>query len=148
MLKDVQCEHHWLHDTHQADSPILAKRVPALHCQWFCNSFCYLCIRLIHLSRNRGHRNQSFHKSPQKEIAWCEIWRNRTEWDLNELNTQITEAVATIDNAMLGRVWQELDYRLDVCCVTNGAHIEHLSTFYVKIEVTSFLNLPDVFLYP
>ena len=34
MFKDVQCEHHWSHDTHQADSPILAKRVPALHCQW------------------------------------------------------------------------------------------------------------------
>ena len=84
----------------------------------------------------------------QKEITWCAIWRNRIVSDLNELNTQITEAAATIDNAMLGRVWQELDYRLAVCCVTNDAHIEHLSTFYVKIEITSFLNLPDVFLYP
>ena len=46
--------------------------------------------------------------------------------DVDELKAQITEAVATIDNAMLGRVWQELDYRLDVCRVTNGAHIEHL----------------------
>ena len=34
MFKDVKCEHHWSHDTHQADSPILAKRIPALHCQW------------------------------------------------------------------------------------------------------------------
>ena len=34
MFKDVQYEHNWSHDTHQADSPILAKRVPALHCQW------------------------------------------------------------------------------------------------------------------
>ena len=24
------------------------------------------------------------------------------------------------------KVWEELDYRLDVCRVTNGAHIEHL----------------------
>ena len=39
--------------------------------------------------------------------------------------TQTTEAVATIDNAKLGRVRQELDYRLDVCSVTNVAHIEH-----------------------
>jgi len=23
-------------------------------------------------------------------------------------------------------VWQELEYRIDVCCVTRGAHIEHL----------------------
>jgi len=27
---------------------------------------------------------------------------------------------------MLTRVWQELEYRIDVCHVTRGAHIEHL----------------------
>ena len=27
---------------------------------------------------------------------------------------------------MLTRVWQELDYRIDVWRVTHGAHIEHL----------------------
>jgi len=27
---------------------------------------------------------------------------------------------------MLKRVWQELEYRIDVCRVTSGAHIEHL----------------------
>ena len=27
---------------------------------------------------------------------------------------------------MLTRVWQELEYRIDVCRVTHGAHIEHL----------------------
>ena len=32
MFKDVQCEHHWSHDTHQADCLILAQRVHALHC--------------------------------------------------------------------------------------------------------------------
>ena len=46
--------------------------------------------------------------------------------DVDELKAPITEAVATIDNAMLGRVWQEWEYRLVVCRVTNGAHIEHL----------------------
>ena len=29
-------------------------------------------------------------------------------------------------NALLGRVWQEMYYRLDLCRITNGAHIEHL----------------------
>ena len=38
--------------------------------------------------------------------------------DVDKLKARITEAVATIDNAMLGRIWQELDYRLDVCRVT------------------------------
>ena len=27
---------------------------------------------------------------------------------------------------MLTRVWQQFEYRIDVCHVTNGAHIEHL----------------------
>ena len=27
---------------------------------------------------------------------------------------------------MLTRVWQELEYRIDVCRVTRGAHIEHI----------------------
>ena len=30
MFKDVQCEHRQSHGTHQADSPILTKRVSAL----------------------------------------------------------------------------------------------------------------------
>ena len=28
--------------------------------------------------------------------------------------------------AMLTRVWQQLEYRIDVCRVTRGAHIENL----------------------
>jgi hypothetical protein len=36
------------------------------------------------------------------------------------------EAVAAIDHQMLQRVWQELDYRTDICHVTKGRHIEHL----------------------
>ena len=27
---------------------------------------------------------------------------------------------------VLTRVWQQLEYRIDVCRVTRGAHIEHL----------------------
>jgi hypothetical protein len=34
--------------------------------------------------------------------------------------------VKNIDAPMLRRVWQELEYRIDVCRVTRGAHIEHL----------------------
>jgi hypothetical protein len=36
------------------------------------------------------------------------------------------EAVADIDSEMLQHVWQELDYRIDVCHVTKGGYIEHL----------------------
>jgi hypothetical protein len=43
-----------------------------------------------------------------------------------DLKNRIEAAVATITPDLLIRVWQELDYRLDVCYVTKGAHIEHL----------------------
>jgi hypothetical protein len=35
-------------------------------------------------------------------------------------------AAKNIDAPMLMRVWKELKYRIDVCRVTRGAHIEHL----------------------
>jgi len=46
--------------------------------------------------------------------------------DLADLKAQIIAAVKNIDTPMLTRVWQELEYRIDVCRVTRGAHIEHL----------------------
>jgi hypothetical protein len=45
--------------------------------------------------------------------------------DLPQLLQRIVEAVTAIDRQMLQRVWQELDYRIDICRVTKGGHIEH-----------------------
>jgi hypothetical protein len=45
--------------------------------------------------------------------------------DLAELKARIIAAVKNIGALMLTRVWQELEYRIDVCRVTRGAHIEH-----------------------
>ena len=44
--------------------------------------------------------------------------------DLFHLKTRIADAINTVTPAMLGRVWQDLEYRLDVCRATNGSHIE------------------------
>jgi len=46
--------------------------------------------------------------------------------DLPQLRQRIMEAAAAIDRQMLQRVSQELDYRIDICRVTKGAHIEQL----------------------
>jgi len=43
-----------------------------------------------------------------------------------ELKVQIRTAIETITADMLQTVWNELDFRVDVCRITNGAHIEHL----------------------
>ena len=45
---------------------------------------------------------------------------------LKELRDRITHALQTITAHMLHRVWDEFDYRVDVCRVTQGAHIEGL----------------------
>jgi len=46
--------------------------------------------------------------------------------DLANLKARIIAAVKNIHVPMLTRVWQELEYRIDVCRVTRGAHIKHL----------------------
>jgi hypothetical protein len=45
--------------------------------------------------------------------------------DLADLKAQIIAAVKNIDVPMLTRVWLEFEYRIDLCRVTRGAHIEH-----------------------
>jgi hypothetical protein len=46
--------------------------------------------------------------------------------DLADLQARIISVMKNIDACMLTRVWQELEYRIDVCRVTRDAHIEHL----------------------
>ena len=46
--------------------------------------------------------------------------------DLPQLRQRIVQTVAAIDRQTLQRLWQELDYRIDICRVTKGGNIEHL----------------------
>jgi len=43
-----------------------------------------------------------------------------------ELKVRIRTAIEIVTADMLQTVWNELYYRVDVCRITNGAHIEHL----------------------
>ena len=43
-----------------------------------------------------------------------------------ELKVRIRTTNETNTADMLQTVWNELDYRVDVCRITKGAHIEHL----------------------
>jgi len=60
--------------------------------------------------------------------------------DLADLKAWIIAAVKNIDAPMLTRVWQELEYPIDVCHVTSDAHIEHLQ-LSKKIFFSVFLWL-------
>jgi len=43
-----------------------------------------------------------------------------------ELKVRIRTATENFTADILITVWNELDYRVDVCRITKGAHIEHL----------------------
>jgi hypothetical protein len=43
-----------------------------------------------------------------------------------ELKLRIRTAIETIAADMLQKVWNELDYRVGVCRITKGAHVEHM----------------------
>jgi hypothetical protein len=55
---------------------------------------------------------------------------------------RIIAALENIDAPMLTRVWQELEYRINVCRVTRGVQIEHLwlskRTFSVFLWLRTF----------
>jgi hypothetical protein len=40
------------------------------------------------------------------------------------MKVRIREAVKCVSPEMLDEVWQELDYRINTCSATRGAHIE------------------------
>jgi hypothetical protein len=43
--------------------------------------------------------------------------------NIDEFKLRITAAIEIFDRNMLEREWDDLDHRLDICRVTNGAHI-------------------------
>ncbi|GBM08565.1 hypothetical protein AVEN_69780-1 [Araneus ventricosus] len=44
--------------------------------------------------------------------------------DISDLKSRIIAAIKTVTPQILHNTWREIDYRLDVCRATNGAHIE------------------------
>jgi hypothetical protein len=45
---------------------------------------------------------------------------------VRDLNQRITTHVASADEGILRCVWNELDYRIDICRVKKGSFVEHL----------------------
>ena len=76
------------------------------------------------------HKHFVLHVTP-KDLTPCDyfLWgyvKNKVFvppqlMSIPDLKNRITAAVETITPDLLSRVWQKLDYRLDVCRVTKGA---------------------------
>ena len=58
-----------------------------------------------------------------------------------ELKVRIRTAIETITADMLRTVWNELDYRVDVCWITKGAHIWAPVRYVTKTWGVALLNL-------
>jgi len=70
------------------------------------------------------------HATPCDSFLWGyvkdQVYVPPLSASIPELKVRIRAATATIPADMLQTVWNELDYRVDVCRITKGAHIEHL----------------------
>ena len=83
----------------------------------------------------------------------CKVRKVPLPHDLADLKPRIIAAVKNIDAPILTRVRQELEYRIDVCRVTRGAHIEHLQlskqiSFSFPVAVNNSIKVgPLVFLF-
>ncbi|KAJ4426607.1 hypothetical protein ANN_26405 [Periplaneta americana] len=74
-----------------------------------------------------GSLSQAGNQTPVRWVRERTRYHETTAVDpLEELKTRIREAAATVTEDMLKRVWEEFDYRLDICRVTRGSHIESL----------------------
>jgi len=78
------------------------------------------CVLEYHTSKSVVTVQRAF------RAKYAEVFLPPLPRDLADLKARIIAAVKNIDAPMLTRVWQELEYRIDVCRVSCGAHIEHL----------------------
>jgi hypothetical protein len=46
--------------------------------------------------------------------------------DLQEIRDRVVNTIALVDANFLDKLWDKLEYRLDVCRIIGGSNIEHL----------------------
>jgi len=61
--------------------------------------------------------------SPVHNVLKDVVYRRKFR-DVADLRQRIIEAVELITPHFLIKTWQELEYRLEICRATTGAHIE------------------------
>ena len=62
---------------------------------------------------------------------------------MKDLRFCVTETIVLVDGPILQRIWLEIEYRINVCRVTQGARIEHLRFTYsygpnVSLSISCF----------
>ena len=89
-------------------------------------------IKLYRVIKNdcRGHTQYAPNATPCDLFLWGyvkdQVYVPPLPTSIPELKIRIRTAIETITADMLQTVWNELDYRVDVCRITKGLYIEHL----------------------
>ena len=82
-------------------------------------------FRPLRYSSRDGHTEGEHVNRGRDTPSFCPILQvldMSTLGDVADVNPVTNQVPAT----HVQRVWQELDYRIDICHVTKGGHIEHL----------------------
>ena len=129
----------WLMPQLEHDSADFVYQLDGAPCHYHCNVRNFLNETLPHRWIGRAVNNDQHlllwpPRSP--DLTPCDFsngdtlktmpTNHRPPQNVRELQDRIRAVVPIIDGNMFKRVWQELGYRIDICRVTKGAHIEHL----------------------
>ena len=79
----------------------------------------FVCLHFMNVSQLRLSSSNFFLWGYVKDQVYVPA-------SISEVKVRIRTAIETITADMLQTVWNELDYRFDVCRITKGAHIQHL----------------------
>ena len=97
---------------------------------------CKMALTSQQCSGRAGQNDQVFCKWPPRspDLTVCDLFLSGNVKDrvyvplppatVDELQERINAAVKSVTPDMLQKVWSEPDYRIDVCRVTRGGHIE------------------------
>ena len=106
----------------------------------------------VRINYRRILQNHIFRNTEQKYMQLLASNKVPLPKTLPELRERIYTAIGNVTQDMLERVWREWEYRLDICRVTRGAHIECIyfhssSSSSVMCQTTVPKPLPKRFLH-
>ena len=90
----------------------------------------YIYIYMVITNDCRGHTQYTPDATPCDFFLWGyvkdQVYVPPLPASILELKVRIRTTTETITADILQTVWDELDYVIDVCRITKGAHTEHL----------------------
>jgi hypothetical protein len=96
----------------------------------YCLLLIAYCLLLMYIEKHSSENVKITNTAAHPRLRVVEVHRlcpsrtSKGKSHKQKLQERITAAVNSVTPDMLQRVWSEIDYRIDVCRVTRGGHIE------------------------